>query len=220
MNTQTKADVLVIDIRYWYKGSIKMKTLGKILIAIGILGALVIAGRALFYAPNDATEDSGLQVTGSAINSVTPKQLPTRLLIPKLGIDTKVQHLGVTKTGNMAAPNNFTDVSWYKFGTVPGQLGSSVIAGHVDNALGTPAIFYNLKDLEVDDDVYVTDASGKKLHFKVFDKQVYQYDKAPAEKIFNDKSGKYLNLITCQGEWVPAAKSAKYRLVVYTKLVE
>lgn len=200
------------------------KTLGKILIALGLLMAMIVLGRTFFYVPNGAV-DSGLPVATTTASSTTdkvsiPGPLPDKLLIPKLGIEASVQHLGVTKTGNMAAPNNLTDVSWYELGTTPGKVGSAVMAGHVDNALSLPAIFYELPKLEIGDDVYVVDGDGKKLHFRVRQKELYRYDQAPAVRIFNDATGIYLNLITCQGEWVPAARSAENRLVVYTELVK
>ena len=197
------------------------KKLGLILITAAVLLALITLGRSLYYAPN---ADSGLSLSGAAqgaaVVGANIYNQPSRLIIPSLDIDAHIQLVGVTKSGNMAAPNNFTDISWYKFGTVPGNSGSAVMAGHVDNALGTPAIFYELKELELGDDVYVVDKDGKRLHFQVIDKQLYPYDQAPIERIFNDATGTYLNLITCQGEWVPRAKSAANRLVVYTKLVE
>lgn len=196
--------------------------ISRLLLGFGIIAAIIILARGAFFAPNQEI-DSGLQAgtaQSAAIGSVSAQQFPSRLHIPKIDIDAKVQHVGVTRSGNMAAPNNFTDVGWYKYGTAPGLQGSAVIAGHVDNALGTPAVFYELKELEINDDIFVVRADGKKLHYKVIDKEVYEYDKSPTKKIFNDTSGKYLNLITCQGEWVPEAKSARYRLVVYTKLVE
>lgn len=201
------------------------KNLVKLIILAAFLVALFALGKGFFYFDNDEA-DSGLAPDNSQIAQVngglTPGEgdLPVRLLIPKLEIDAEVQRLGVTSTGNMAAPNNFTDVSWYKHGTVPGFKGSAVVAGHVDNALGTPAIFYELPKLELGDSIYVTNSAGEKLHFQVIDKEIYRYDQAPAEKIFNDSTGTYLNLITCQGDWVPEARSAENRLVVYTKLVE
>lgn len=205
----------------------KINLTAKVLIAIAILIALFAVWRGMTYFDNDVVADTGIyieestgKVLGTQSGEVTQEQLPSRLLIPKLSIDAHVQRLGVTNTGNMAAPDNFTDVSWYKYGTVPGFKGSAVMAGHVDNALGTPAIFYELPKLEIGDDIYVVREDGERLHFRVIDKQLYRYDKSPVEKIFNDAGGTYLNLITCQGEWVPAARSAENRLVIYTQLVE
>ncbi len=221
------------------------KTFAIALIIISLATATLVLARGLYYAPNDEVElvveptptatstatatstSSNVATITSSAPPVTQKpstsvssELPQNLIIPKLNINARVQHLGVTSTGNMAAPKNFTDASWYKYGTVPGLKGSAVMAAHVDNALGTPAVFYDLPKLQIGDDVYVVDGNGKRLHFRVIGKGLYPWNDSPVEKIFNDSSGKYLNLITCQGEWVAEARSAANRLVVYTQLVE
>jgi len=201
------------------------KNIARLLIAIGVLGALVVLGRTLYYAPNDEI-DSGLEVTseqvvGTIVSGAT-SDLPSRLLIPKLNIDTKVQALGITRNGNMAAPSNFTDVSWYKLGTVPGQVGSAVMSGHEDNAISLDGVFKHLEDLEVGDDVYVVMKSGKKLHFRVTDEKIYPYNlKGTAlNQIFTAKDEASLNLITCTGDWVQEIKTNDKRLVIYTELVK
>lgn len=195
-----------------------MKTLGKILLVGGVLIALIVLGRGLYYAPNDEV-DSGLQA--SSQTSVTSPQgsLPDRLLIPKLGIDADVQHVGVTKTGNMAAPNNFVDVSWYKFGPPPGEVGSAVVSGHEDNAVSLDGVFKHLEDLVVGDSVFVLTEKGDKLEFRVTEKAIYPYNDSPTERIFNAPGKARLNLITCAGDWLPEAKTNDQRLVVYTELV-
>lgn len=196
------------------------KNLGKILIATGLLVATGVLGKALYYAPNGAV-DSGLQATAT---STLPRvsvsgPLPDKLLIPKLDIEADVQHLGVTKTGNMAAPNNFTDVSWYELGTVPGEIGSAVMSGHEDNAISLDGVFKHLEDLEIGDSVFVVDGDGKKLEFRVTEKAVYPYDRSPTDRIFNQKGKARLVLITCAGDWLASAKTNDKRLVVYTELV-
>lgn len=199
--------------------------IGKVLIAVGILVLLVTVGRGFFYAPNDAVEDTGIAVgqelTGAAVTSVKPAEQPARLVIPKLKIDTNVQALGITKKGNMAAPDNFTDVSWYKFGTLPGRIGSAVMSGHEDNAVSLDGVFKHLEDLEIGDDVYTVDKSGQTLRFKVTAKKVYPYNLSgpELEKIFTAKDKARLNLITCTGEWVQEIKTNDKRLVVFTELV-
>ncbi len=200
------------------------KTLGKTLLIGGLLIAALVLGKALFYAPNGAV-DSGLSaVTTSTATSTIPRvtvpgPLPDKLLIPKLDIEADVQHLGITETGNMAAPNNFTDVSWYELGTIPGQMGSAVMAGHEDNAIALDGVFKHLEDLELGDSVFVVDGDGKKLEFRVVEKAVYPYDNSPTDRIFNAKGKVRLNLITCAGDWLPEAKTNDKRLVVYTELV-
>lgn len=202
------------------------KLLAKLLILVAVLVGIFALGRGLFYFDNDAI-DSGVPVGAAATSDevsdmpAVVSELPNRLLIPKLKVDAHVQHLGVTSTGNMAAPNNFTDVSWYNLGTVPGNVGSAVMAGHEDNAISLPGVFYNLHKLDIGDDIYVVRGNGEKLHFRVVEETVYAYDDPePLPRIFNRKDGTYLNLITCAGDWVPAAKTNDKRLVIYAKLVE
>lgn len=197
-----------------------MKSLSKILIAGAVVIILLVLWRGVYYAPNSEV-DSGLQVASSTQNSLTDAPLPDRLIIPKLDIDTDIQHVGITKAGNMAAPDNFVDVSWYKFGTLPGERGSAVISGHEDNAISTPAVFYDLHKLVVGDEVIVVGEDGERLRFRVTKTEIHPYNlSGPAlENIFNAKDANRLNLITCAGDWLPSAKTNDKRLVVYTELV-
>jgi sortase A len=194
-----------------------------ILLAIAALLTLVFTlGRAMYF---PKTADSGLTAavpltSGPVDKTVAPSE-PSMLEIPKVGISAKVQQVGILPNGNMGVPSNFTDVGWYEPGTIPGQKGSAVIAGHQDRAGNIPAVFYRLEDLKIGDDVFVTTGDGKRLHFKVIEMKVYPYNSPdPLERIFNAKDGTYLNLITCAGSWIPSAKTNNKRLVVYTKLVQ
>jgi LPXTG-site transpeptidase (sortase) family protein len=190
----------------------------KLLIAFALLIAFLALGRGLIFAPNG---DSGLRlgVQANSSESSSTTRYPVKLIIPKLDINADIQHVGVTKKGNMSAPDNYTDVSWYKYGTVPGTLGSAVMAGHEDNALSLDGIFKHLEDLEIGDDIYVQNTGGERVHFRVVDKEIYPYNNAPLDRIFDDSSGTFLNLITCAGDWIPEEKTNDKRLVVYTKLV-
>ncbi len=197
-----------------------MRTAAKILIATGLLGALLFVGRGIYWAPNNI--DAGVTPLASVTAvPVEENRLPSRLLIPRLSIDADVQRLGLTKSGDMAAPNNFVDVSWYKFGPIPGELGSAVIAGHEDNALSLDGVFKHLEDLMVGDDIYVVAEDGARAHFQVVDKKLYPYDLSgpELERVFHADDAARLNLITCAGTWLPEAHTNDQRLVVYTKLV-
>lgn len=204
------------------------KILGAILVVVALFVGVYTFGRAMYE--NPGTEDSGLVAQGSMVEAYTisdttppaPEALPSRLEIPEIGVDAHVQHLGITSSGLMAVPSNFTDVGWYKYGPTPGERGSAVIAGHQNNAMGLDGVFQPLEKLEVGDDVYVVSESGEKLHFRVRRVELHPYDlKGPQlEEIFQDTSGTYLNLITCAGNWIQEIKTNDLRLVVYTELVE
>lgn len=204
------------------------KTLG---IALALGGALVIVfvlARGFYF--GSGSGDAGIPANASKAEIISAESLtaeeadlkPVRLEIPKIGVNSHVQHLGITSSGLMAVPSNFTDVGWYKYGPVPGKSGSSVIAGHQDNAMGTPAVFFKLDRLDVGDRVYVTREDGKRLEFRVRKIETVPYNLrgAKLEEIFHGRGGKYLNLITCAGDWLPSAKTNDLRLIVYTELVE
>jgi len=140
------------------------------------------------------------------------------LVIPALDIKAKIEEVGVNAKGNMGVPSNYKNVAWYKQGPRPGESGNAVIAGHLDNSLGLPAVFMRLGELKVGDEVKVAEGA-KILTFKVVDKKVYPYDQAPLEEIFGSSSKSRLNLITCSGDWLKSTRTYEERLVVFTELV-
>lgn len=151
----------------------------------------------------------------AAVESV---DLPEVLHIPSLGLEARVQHVGVTAAGNMDTPSNFTDVGWYTGGAVPGMLGSAVVGGHVDNALSLAGVFKRLRELQVGDDLYIETAGGEVLHFVVEEVASYPRTEVPLQKVFNRTDGAWLNLITCDGEWVERERNYGHRLVVFAQL--
>lgn len=183
--------------------------------ALAVLVFIVVAGRALLYVPG-----SELSVPSELAPALTApvESQPARLLIPALRIDAKVQYAGVNAKGEMGAPNNFRDVAWYKYGTAPGQVGSAVIAGHVDNGLALPGVFSRLKELKVGDEVTVVTKGGSHLRFTVIGRGTYPYAAAPVERIFEKGGAAYLNLVTCAGSWVRGAQTYSERTVIYTEL--
>lgn len=181
--------------------------------ALGTFGAT--AARALWHSP-----DTEIEVPSEKTHERNPELFPVRLRIPALNIDAHIQHVGVNAQGNMATPSNYTDTGWYKYGPAPGEGGSAVIAGHVNNGLGRSGVFERLADLEPGDDIYVTRADGSDVHFVVAGLRAYPYDDAPEEIIFNPTGSTRLNLITCEGKWVKEEKTYDQRLVVFARLAE
>ena len=136
-------------------------------------------------------------------------------------MDTAVENVGTLNDGNMATPSisPWDDVGWYTAGPRPGEVGSAVIDGHLDRPGGSPAVFWNLRSIHVGDRVIVTDTKGGTKRFRVTRIVLYRPQQAPLQKIFGDKSGSHLNLITCAGDWIVSEHQTTLRLVVYTILV-
>jgi LPXTG-site transpeptidase (sortase) family protein len=166
-------------------------------------------------ATNTTHDTTQLESTHAA----APGAYPVRLQIPSLNVDANVQYVGITAHGTMAVPNNFTDVGWYKYGSVPGTQGSAVFAGHVDNALALPGVFKHLQDIQPGADIYVITKDGNKLHFIVDEATAYAVNDVPTSRIFETSGSAHLNLITCEGSWVQSQKEYDHRLVVYSHLV-
>ncbi len=177
---------------------------------------VIIVAYAVLYAP---TDEVAIPVAGMSVETLSAGEYPVRLRIPSIAVNAKVQQAGLTKTGAMCTPTNFTDVSWYKYGPAPGQLGSAVIDGHVDNGLGLAGVFKNLDKISVGDDIYVDTGSSTSLHFLVEDIESYPYKQVPTEQIFDRNDTARLNLITCEGTWVAKDRTYDGRLVVYAVLV-
>ncbi len=145
---------------------------------------------------------------------------PDRLVIPTLGVDAYVEHVGVNPRGHMKVPSSYGSVAWYEPGFRPGEVGNAVIAGHLDNSLGIPAVFFNLKDLRAGDEVLVVSALGETLRFIVRDSMSIPYEGAPTEYVFGEQGKPQLVLITCDGDWDKEKKSYKNRLVIFAELSE
>lgn len=149
-----------------------------------------------------------------------PLLIPLRLVIPAIEINASVESVGIRSDGNLATPTQlpWEDVGWYDLGPLPSERGSAVIDGHLDRPGGYPAVFWRLRDIQVGDDVQVTSSAGKTVHFRVTRIAYYPPDQAPLQDIFGNLGGRYLNLITCAGDWLPGQHQTALRLVVYTSL--
>lgn len=146
-----------------------------------------------------------------------PRFEPVNLRIEKLGIDTTVEHVGLTEERAMDTPKDPWNVAWLATSYSPGQTGSAVIAGHLDTETG-PAIFANLAQLVPGDVVEVRDAAGSVLQFRVIEVANYTADAFPFEEVFEAHDAKRLNLITCAGTFNTSGPGYSHRTVVYTQL--
>ena len=144
---------------------------------------------------------------------------PILLRIPGLEVEAFVEQVGLTSDGFMDVPEGRLNVAWLNLGPRPGEIGSSVIAGHRGWKNGLSAVFDNLHKLREGDKVYVETDGGQTLTFVVRETRVYDYD-AYVPEVFASVDGKHLNLITCSGAWNIERGSSVERLVVFTDIVE
>ena len=98
-----------------------------------------------------------------------PRSMPVSVEIPAIGVTSKLLHLGLNADGTIQVPSLVTsagEAAWYEYSATPGQIGASVIEGHVDSYQG-PAVFYRLGALRPGDTIDVTLADGVTAIFRV-----------------------------------------------------
>ena len=139
---------------------------------------------------------------------------PVSLSIPVIGVHTRLIRLGLTAQGTLQVPASTSVAGWYTGGPRPGQVGSAVIAGHIDSYLG-PGVFFRLRLLRPGDRVYVRQAGGRLAVFRVYAERSYPKDRFPTQKVYGPAPDPELRLITCGGTFDPARGSYLNNVVVY-----
>lgn len=142
---------------------------------------------------------------------------PARIVIPAIGVDAKVIDLDL-RGPEPEVPENFAETGWYEQTRLPGEIGPSVIAGHIDSRTG-PAVFHRLDQLEPGDEIIVSDGTGVMRVFEVTASGQYGKDALPDEVFgFGDPVAE-LRLITCGGTFDAAAGHYRDNYVVYARAV-
>jgi sortase (surface protein transpeptidase) len=130
-----------------------------------------------------------------------------------------LSQLGLNKNGTVSVPTNFSQPGWYRGDRSPGQKGSAVILGHVDNFHG-PAVFYHLDELTLGNRIDITLKDGKKLQFAVIGIRQYQKTTFPDKLVYGPRDYPALQLVTCGGIFDSATGHYLSNIVVFTALVK
>jgi LPXTG-site transpeptidase (sortase) family protein len=192
-------------------------------LVLGAAGIICVAAVIFFLIPDLPSHDFYVAAISPARPQILQSEgqvnpgLPIRLIIPKIDVDTAIEHLGLTSAGIMAVPAGPTDAAWFDLGPRPGATGSAVIAGHEGWKDNISAVFDDLHKLQKGDKIYVADDAGATTTFVVSATETYDQN-GDTSDIFNSSDGKaHLNLITCEGTWNAAEQSYSDRLVVFAE---
>ncbi|MFI0155096.1 class F sortase [Streptomyces lydicus] len=133
-----------------------------------------------------------------------PRSAPSRVTIPSLAVSAPVLPLGLDRDGWIEAPpaEDPDLAGWYEGAPSPGERGTAVLVGHVDNRSG-PAVFYGLGALEKGRTIRVTREDGRTAVFEVYGVQVFDKRKFPARKVYADTGRPELRVLTCGGSYSP-----------------
>lgn len=141
---------------------------------------------------------------------------PVHITIPKIQVDTVIEHVGLTPEWDMGIPKIFTNTAWFNLGTFPWQTGSAVIAGHFGFINKEPGAFNNLSKLTKWDTIMIEDINGEIATFVVRESKIYNQNEIVPNVFYSDDGKSHLNLITCQWAWNKTQKSYNDRLVIFT----
>jgi hypothetical protein len=178
----------------------------------GMVGVLLIVGGGTAIGVAFATQEHAPQPSLAAAGNIGPPPFrvhglslshsaPVSVAIPAIGVNSKLLHLGVAADGMIAVPSLYTEAdeaAWFKYSATPGQIGASVIEGHLDSYQG-PAVFFRLGALRPGDTVNVRLADGVTAVFRVTGVRQYRKTNFPAEAIYGATDYAALRLITCGG---------------------
>jgi sortase (surface protein transpeptidase) len=151
---------------------------------------------------------------------VMPKSIPARLRIPKIGVDTGLSQVGLQSDGSMEMPWDIGTAAWYKYSPTPGEIGPSVIVGHLDGAnfANMAGIFYRLRELAPGDEFSVTRSDGTVAVFKVLSLKQVPQNNFPTQEIYGNINYAGIRLITCGGSFDQAAGHYTDNTVVFAAL--
>ncbi|WP_328502313.1 class F sortase [Streptomyces sp. NBC_00457] len=152
------------------------------------------------------------QDTGSTPRSTTPRStpgpakavghsVPVRLRIPGIEVDTPVIRLGLASDGTVEVPpvTAHDRAGWYGHSPTPGEVGPSVILGHVTVGEYGDGVFRHLDQLRRGDRIEVRLGNGTETEFAVTAVRTVAKAEFPTDDVYGDVGRPELRLITCGG---------------------
>ena len=153
---------------------------------------------------------------------VLPASTPVSVSVPAIGINSPLIELGRNPDGTVEVPSLDDPDStpgWYRNSPSPGTLGPAIILGHVDSRAFGPGVFYSLQNLRPSDIIDVARADGTIAEFSIDSVETVQKSDFPTLQVYGNLDHAGLRLITCGGEFDPAASSYESNIIVFASLV-
>ncbi|MDT0260573.1 class F sortase [Jatrophihabitans lederbergiae] len=151
---------------------------------------------------------------------ILSKSQPTRVDIPAIGVSSDLLQLGLNPDRTVQVPPLSKDsrAGWYRYSPTPGQLGPSVLLGHVDSKEYGPGIFFKLGALRQGDTVSVTRADSTVAVFRIDRVVSYPKNQFPTLEVYGNTDKAELRLITCGGKFDFSSHNYLSNIVAYATL--
>ncbi|OLZ57030.1 class F sortase [Amycolatopsis keratiniphila] len=149
-----------------------------------------------------------------------PKADPVSIDVPKIDAKSSLIPLGLNADNTIEVPpvTQPLQAGWYVHGPTPGEVGPSVVLGHVDGNK-QKGIFFRLKELAPGDQVSVARKDGTTAEFAVTKVERVAKDKFPTDAVYGDTTEPELRLITCGGVFDKASRNYLDNIIVFARLI-
>ncbi len=168
----------------------------------------------------DESEVTQELVTTHVVDTYAPRYLS----IPALGIqNTRVFGVGVDKNGALMAPANISDVAWYSKSATPGSGGVVLVDGH-NGGITRNGVFSRLHTLTQGSIIEIERGDGEKFRYEVRENQSMHIDEVNSTGMSMmlttaEEGREALNIITCDGKWVPRLGQFDRRIMLRAVLL-
>ncbi|WP_433301962.1 class F sortase [Actinoplanes sp. CA-030573] len=193
-----------------------LATLALVLLAVLTGGPPTVSATAR---PAAATRPGPSQEPAKTFRSVRTYDqvaLPTRLRIPALHVDSRIERLGLRADGTIQVPATTDVAGWYEYGPRPGQAGPAVLLGHVDSTAG-PGIFFDLYRVKPGTAVQVERSDGTTATFSITKVERVPKVRFPTDLVYAPTLDPTLRLVTCGGSFDHSRGSYRDNVIAFAE---
>ncbi|MEU2422157.1 class F sortase [Streptomyces sp. NPDC007851] len=157
--------------------------------------------RAVTTAPRQQPAGPSATPSASAGATALGRSAPVRLRVPAIGVDTPLLRLGLAADGTVQVPpvTAHDRAGWYRYSPTPGQVGPSVILGHVTVGAYGDGVFRRLAELRRGEHIVTRLENGRSAVFTVREVRTVAKSAFPTKDVYGDVTRPELRLITCGG---------------------
>lgn len=196
-----------------------MLVAGALVVVRGLTGGVKLPPASAQQVPGSVSTSTPFAPDPASLATPLAASTPVAIKIPSIRVSAPMMLLGRNSDGSLEVPPlaNHNLAGWFNGSVTPGQKGTSIVLGHVDNYTG-PSVFFYIKTLQRGDKINIIRADGRTATFTV--DGVMKVAKAlfPANEIYANVPYAGLRLITCGGPFDTSSGQYLDSIVVYAHL--
>ncbi len=143
---------------------------------------------------------------------------PAGIVVDSIGVKTWIVAIGVDANRALRVPKRADIAGWWSGGSVPGEVGPTVLVGHYDSKT-RPGVFARLKDVEVSDLVVVSMTDGSSYTYYVTEVERLKKVAFPTKRVYGPTRESTLRLVTCGGDFDRSTGHYVENTIAYAELL-